>query len=78
MSTWRQKPSVRAQNTHLPRYPSRYHANPLSPDTRFVSIAAAVVLCVTASLPLGSAQAITALERHDLVIIHYPQVTTIC
>ncbi len=59
MSTWWQKPRAHAQNTHLPRYPARSHANPLSPDTRFVAIAAAVVLCVTASLPLRSAQATT-------------------
>ncbi len=59
MSTWWQKPHAHAQNTHLPRYPARSHANPLSPDTRFVAIAAAVVLCVTASLPLRSAQATT-------------------
>ncbi len=59
MSAWWQKPSARAQNTHLPPYSSRYRVNALNPNTRFSAIAAAVVLCVAASLPLRSAQAIT-------------------
>ena len=59
MSTWWQKPISCAQKTHFPPYPSRYHANTLNSVTRFVSIAAAVALCVAASLPLGSAQAAT-------------------
>lgn len=59
MSTWWQKPISCAQKTHFPPYPSRDHANTLNPDVRFVTIAAAVVLCVAASLPLRSAQAIT-------------------
>lgn len=59
MSTWWQKPISCAQKTHFVPYPSRDHANTLNPDVRFVTIAAAVVLCVAASLPLRSAQAIT-------------------